>query len=139
LTSIALGIPHTPWIEERAASMARVKEALRLILDRDAFSSPGMGGLEYFQMFQEPEPKKKPMIWPRKMWTWGLETGADWFLTLQDDTLYPAYFWNALKAMLPHVGPNQVLSLAATHPIGPEIARQGHRWYRTNSWVIGWG
>jgi hypothetical protein len=78
-------------------------------------------------------------VWPRRMWQWGLDSGAEWFLTVQDDTLPAPCFWRALPAMLMHVGPNAVLGLSAVHPIGPEIARQGHRWYCTQSWVIGWG
>ena len=32
----------------------------------------------------------------------------------------------------------RILGLSAVHPLGPEMARQGHRWYRTKSWLVGW-
>jgi hypothetical protein len=31
-----------------------------------------------------------------------------------------------------------VLGLSGVHPMAREVARRGHRWYRTTSWVIGW-
>jgi hypothetical protein len=123
MTSISLAVPHTPWIPARVESMQRVREFT--------------GGWPWaFRVFDERATNKE---WPRTMWRWLVSTDSEWCLTVQDDTLAPAYFRHALLAMLPHVGANAVLGLSAVHPIGPEIARQGGRWYRTRSWCVGWG
>ena len=129
---LALSIPHTPWVPERGESMARVKTALGL-------GAPG--DYEFAGMkvtYQEETERATNQVWPRRMWTRMLETGADWTLSVQDDTLPAPCFWPALTAMVQHLPPLAVLGLSATHPMGPEVARQGHRWYRTSSWVIGW-
>jgi len=72
------------------------------------------------------------------MWKWGLESGADYFLTLQDDTVVAPNIWPALRAMLSSLPKRIVLGLSAVHPSGPEIRRQGHRFYATRSHLVGW-
>lgn len=121
MTSIALAVPHTPWVPERAASMARVR--------------PLRDGADSYAEFTGRMSNKQ---WPRVMWCWLLETGADVLLSVQDDTLPAPHFWPALRAMLPHVGERAVLGLSAVHPLGPTMAAAGHRWYRTQSWLVGW-
>jgi hypothetical protein len=157
--SIALGIPNTPWVEERAKSMQRVRESLGLLPIRrvktDIPPAPPISsdsviqhagemhlelvmdppGPQFYREFTEKESNK---IWPRKMWNWMISTGADWCLSVQDDTLHAPYFWKALRAMLTYVPENQVLGLSSVHPMAGEMARQGRRWYRTRSWLIGW-
>ena len=143
---IALGIPHTPWVPERMKSMARLRASLARPSLRVERSADGLDEAPVlvpsnvgYREFTERESNK---VWPRKMWTWGSETlkePTDLFVTIQDDTLIAPCFWPALKAMVQHLPPLAVLGLSATHPLGPEVARQGHRWYRTRSWVIGWG
>lgn len=133
--TIALAIPHTPWVPERVESMARVRMSLGYASVDTCKECCVISQVEHYQEFTERASNK---VWPRKMWQWGIDTGADWFLTLQDDVLLPDFFWPALKALLPHVGVNGVLGLSAVNPMGPEIARQGHRWYRTQSGIIGW-
>jgi hypothetical protein len=71
------------------------------------------------------------------MWGWMLDTGASHCLTLQDDVIVSPDFWPALRAMI-ESGPARILGLSAVHPLGPEQARQGRRWYRTQSWIVGW-
>jgi len=137
-TTIALAIPTTAaWVPARADSMERVRQSLgvRRNPEDDGFMSESPYGPDSYTEITERSSNK---IWPRKMQQWALDTKADWFLTLQDDTLHPPYFWKALRAMLPHIPPNQVLGLSSVHPMAPEIARQGHRWYRTQSWLVGW-
>ena len=123
VTTICLAIPHTPWIKERFESMMRVREELCT------------GEARFYREFTERASNK---VWPRAMWGWMLETGAKWCLTVQDDTIPAPCFWAALRAMLEHMGPRRVLGLSAVHPLGPSVAREGHRWYRTRSWLVGW-
>lgn len=132
MTTICLAIPHTPWVPARVESMARVRAALGVAM-------PPTGGDEPCLAYTEITERASNKVWPRKMWQWMIDTGADWCLTVQDDTLIAPCFWPALRAMLPHVGARAVLGLAASHPLGPSIAYAGHRWYKTQSWAIGWG
>ena len=120
--SVCLVIPHTPWIPARVKSMQRLRDQL------------GKWDGPYLELTERASNKQ----WPRKMWQWALDSGADTFCTLQDDTLIAPCFWPALRAMLPSVGEHAVLGLSAVHPIGVEIQRQGLRWYRTQSWLVGW-
>lgn len=120
--TIALCIPHTPWVPARVESMQRLRDQL------------GKWDGPYLELTERASNK----VWPVTMWRWALESGADYFLTLQDDVMVPPYFRRALDAMLPHLPPRNVLGLSAVHPMGVEIARQGHRWYRTRSWLVGW-
>lgn len=75
--------------------------------------------------------------WALKSWRWALDTGAEWFLSLQDDVEIAPQFWPALRAMMT-AWPHEVISLAATHSMAREVARQGRRSYRTPH-IIGWG
>jgi hypothetical protein len=120
--SIALAIPHTPWVGERQQSMARVRAQL------GAWAGP----------YRELTERATNKVWPRRMWEWMISTGAEWCLSLQDDVLLAPYFDLALRAMIEHVPEGNVLGLSAVHPIGAEVARQTHRWYRTRSWLVGW-
>jgi hypothetical protein len=120
MISYALGIPHTPWVDARAKSVKRV--------------APLLEGADYSKLFDERESNR---VWPTKMWKWALATGASHFVTVQDDTLPAPFFWPALRAMT-EARPDAILGLSAVHPLGREVARQGHRWYRTRSWVVGW-
>ena len=119
--SIALGIPHTPWVPERVESMKRLRNELGF--------RP-----KFYREFTAKMPNRQ---WSREMWQWGLDTGADFFLTLQDDVMVAPCFWPALRAMLSHFRGGS-LGLTSVHPAGAEIARRGHRWYRTQAWNVGW-
>ncbi len=127
--TIALGIPHTPWVPERAESHLRLMSSL----------AGQRGGLNIssnaFRTFTDREPNS---VWSQKMWRWAVSTGATHFLQLQDDAIVAPNFWPALRAMLEAV-PDQVIGLEAAHPLGPEMQRTGRRWYRTRAWLIGVG
>jgi hypothetical protein len=118
MVSVALGIPHTPWVPERAAALKKLLPQI---------------GLDY-TLFTDREPN---WSWSERMWTWGAESGASHFLTLQDDVILAPRFRQKLEAII-QACPDQIIGLSAVHPIAPEIARQGHRWYRTQSWIVGW-
>ncbi len=120
--TIALGIPHTPWVPERAESMARLRAELG--------NRP--------QFYREFDDKASNRVWARQMWNWAVETGADFFLTLQDDVMAAPCFWPALRAMLAQLPRGSSLGLTQVHPVGAEVARRGHRWYRTQAWNVGW-
>lgn len=127
MTTIALAIPHTPWIPERAASMARLRTAL-------SSDDPAHAGDHYRELTD----RAPNAVWSVDMWRWMLDTGADFCLTLQDDVLAAPCFWPALRAMLEQLPRGHLLGLSGVHPMAAEVARRGHRWYRTTSWVIGW-
>jgi hypothetical protein len=130
MTTIALGIPHTPWVPARAESMARLREGLNIHGTADGV------GADSYREFTDRAPNS---VWCGQFWTWLHETGADWCLQLQDDVMVAPCFWPALRAMLAALPPDaDVVGLTSVHPAAPEIARQGHRWYRTPGNVVGW-
>jgi hypothetical protein len=128
LPSIAVGIPHAAHRPERADSMKRVREALGPLAHE-------YGEKHEYREFTEREPHED---WSRRMWRWGAESGCSHFLTLQDDVIIAPFAIRAIQAMC-EAKPDEVLGLAAVHPLGPELARQGNRWYRSKGWLPGWG
>jgi hypothetical protein len=122
--TFACGLPHTPWVPERARSFERLTEAL---WNQDA---RGTVSREFTE-------RASNRVWPRAMWGWALTTDASYFLTLQDDVLIAPFFWDALRAMVV-AQPSRIIGLSAVHPMAGEIARGGQRWYRTRSWLVGW-
>lgn len=137
MASVALAIPHTPWVPERVASLLRLQEGLGILgfsadqvpISRDPWP------LFHYREFRERESNSE---WSRKLWTWGLETGADYLLQLQDDVIVAPRFWDHLSAMLAAV-PDQIIGLEAAHPWGPRLAASGVRWYTTADMLIGVG
>lgn len=79
-------------------------------------------------------------VWSFSMFKWLLDSGAPYCLSLQDDVEVAPGFWPALDAMLSMADDAKadVLGLSSVHPVQVELARQGHRWYRTSSWLVGW-
>lgn len=131
--TIALGIPHTPWVAARVESMSRLRE--RLGVGPRGIDSPPMPCASY----REFTDRAKNHVWSLQMWNWAFDTGCEFFLTLQDDVeAMPVGFWPALRAMLAVLPPREVLSLSSVHPGALEISRQSHRWYRTRSQLVGW-
>ncbi|HLK36568.1 MAG TPA: hypothetical protein VKU41_07425 [Polyangiaceae bacterium] len=125
MTTVALGIPHLPDGGARDAVMAKLRRTLGTILP------------EHYREFTDKEPNR---VWARKMWKWGLDSGAEFFLTLQNDSeVMPEGFWPALHAMLETLPRGGILGLASVHPGAREAIKLGHRWYRTRAWAIGWG
>jgi len=132
---IALAIPHTPWVPERAESMSRLKQSL-LIGETKELSAAGKSGLAFYREFTDRKPNTE---WCSDVWSWLYETGAEWCLQLQDDVMVAPRFWPALRAMLSALPADaHVVGLTSVHPAGVEIARRGHRWYRTPGNVVGW-
>jgi len=132
MSSIALAIPHTPWVPARVESMERLREALGLLPIGAHWSSP----CDHYREFTDRAPNS---VWCVALWTWLHETGAEWALQLQDDVIAAPCFWPALRAMLGALPPEaEIIGLTSVHPMTPEIARRGHRWHRTPGNLVGW-
>ena len=123
---IALGIPHCGWDPKRVESLRRLQGELAKL------DGPVAG---IIKIFSEPGPTKAH-IWSRKMWEWAVSTGADHFLTIQDDALVAPHFWTHLTALLEAV-PNNVIGLQAIHPLGPQLWAVGCNWYTTTDMIPG--
>ena len=136
MTTIALAIPHTTWVPERVASMDRLREALgHPLRDTDASIEAGKWPTHYRE-FTDRAPNT---VWSEALWTWLLETGAEWCLQLQDDVMVAPCFWPALRAMIAALPQEaEVIGLTSVHPGSVEIARQGHRWFTTRGNLVGW-
>lgn len=124
MISLALAIPHTPWIPARVESVRRLREELGY-----------MASGSLYREFTDREPN---YVWSARMWTWGAETDATHFLTLQDDAIVAPHFWPALRAMIEAV-PDQVIGLEVVHRAAPALAAQGHRFFTTTDCLIGVG
>ena len=125
--SIALAIPHTPWIPARVESFMRLRDALRL--DTRGDHEP-----EHMRTFSDRESNR---VWSQRMFGWALDTGATHLLQLQDDAIVAPRFWPILYAMI-EAQPDRIIGLEATHPLIPVQHRAGRRWYRDH-WLIGVG
>jgi hypothetical protein len=133
--TVALAIPHTPWIPERVKSLARLESQLGSLMgpgpirpDWTPWGGPG-------RLFAGREPN---WSWSEKLWTWGIETECDYLLQLQDDAIVGPDFWADLRTML-HWVPDQIIGLESVHPASRLIHDQGGSWYTTSDGLIGVG
>jgi hypothetical protein len=136
---LALAVPHTPWVPARADSFARLCTELALGVDPNG-NAISVGDLPtdpvVVRFFTE---RAANTVWAEKLWTWAAETDADWLVQIQDDVFVAPCFWPALRAMLSALPPEaEVIGLSSVHPMAPEIARRGMRWYRTPGNLVGW-
>lgn len=122
--TIALAIPHCPWIPERVTSLQR-------LLD-------GLGSQEGHptKVFDEKEPN---WSWSLKIWNWGVESGCDWLLQLQDDVIPSPMLWGSLYAMLQANTDAEIIGLQGAHPKFRTLSRDGYRWARSRAWMVGVG
>ena len=127
----ALAIPHAAWLPERAAMMAELRESLGIAAGASTRSWPSAD----VAVFAE---REHWTGWFLRILRWGARSeSASHLVVLQDDVEIAPSFWPSLHAMLT-AWPTDVVSLAATHSLGPEVARQGRRSYRTAK-IVGWG
>lgn len=136
--SIALAIPHTPWIPERVESFRRMMTGLGIDAlephDLRPLDESVLFDLRQTRVFDEREPNT---VWSQKLFRWALTTGATHLLQLQDDAIVAPRFWPILHAMI-EAHPDRIIGLEATHPLIPVQHRAGRRWYRDH-WLIGVG
>ncbi len=124
--TISVAILHAPWIPARVAAIAEMLEALPGI-DCKAFDDARPKGMSWGQF---------KTVLAAKQWQWSLDTGCTHHLFLTDDLHLAPGFWEILQAMIA-AKPDAIIGLLSNHPRGPELAAQGYRWYRCNSWVVG--
>lgn len=135
MRTVALAIPHCSWDPERVRTLRRLRSQLEMS-DFDVIGSVTEdSGWSVLNVFAEPGPSHCS-VWSNKMWTWGEETGADDFLTIQDDAIVIPHFWNHFRAMCEAL-PDEIIGLQAIHPAGPDLARNGCRWYTTRDMLAG--
>lgn len=125
MISVALAIPHAPWMPGRQESFERLKNGL---LPMPSWTSN--------TVFAKPA---KNCDWSHELWSWAVETGAEWLLQLQDDAIVAPAFWETVQAMLAALPPDaEVVGLEVAHPASVELARE-HRWFTTCDMLIGVG
>src|SRR5271170_5030618 len=117
----ALAIPHAPWIPERAAAMAELRVTLK-----PKFADGNRQSYDY-GFYKEFTEKGHYLDRFLTMIQWGVvQKEANWFLTLQDDVEIPPFpDFHAYLTAMQEAWPNEVISLAATHTKGPELAKEG--------------
>jgi hypothetical protein len=119
--TFALAIPHCPWLSERVQTLNRLKSEL--------------GPHDPAFVFGEREPN---WSWSGKLWQWGLDTGADYLVQLQDDCIVDGQFWQRLQMMVDAV-PDQIIGLETAHPLARHLYETGHQWCTTADGLIGVG
>ena len=130
MTSIALAIPHTPWVPERVESMTRLRKHLGV----------GQDGLCLTSAYREFTDRAPNAVWSEHLWSWGIKTGAEWLLQLQDDARVAPNFWPALRAMLESLPADaDVVCLEVAHRAAKVLAEDGARWMTTADMLIGVG
>ena len=144
VTTISFGLPHCPWRPERAKSLRRLLQDLGLgsvsenIIAQGAWEITGEHeeNTEKWRLFTD---KESNWSWSERMWTWMVESGSEFCVTIQDDCTAAPNFKPALRAMLVHLPRRAVLGLMAQHPAIPALSLRGERWVRTQSWAVGTG
>ena len=124
MTSMALAIPHTPWVPEREASMSRLREQLR----------PCQSVFRYRE-FAHKAPNR---VWSKELWDWAAASGASHLLQLQDDVQVCDYFWPHLANML-MCSQTKVIGLESVHHKAGVVLAGGSNWYTTADGLIGVG
>jgi hypothetical protein len=121
--SLSVGIPHTPWRPERAASLERMR------------ISPIDGEISVIRVFSDRVPH---WVWSKKMWQWASEQPVSHCLFLADDTILAPNAIRILRAML-EAAPEVAIGLSSQHPLAMRLFRHGCRWYTCQSpWLVGW-
>jgi hypothetical protein len=122
MTTFAIAIPHTPWVDERRVSLHELRGAL----------TPLPPGAEY-RVFGDKAPNH---VWSEELWTWLAGTNATHVLQLQDDVRVCPEFWGALQALVA-AHPDEVIGLETVHPLAKYAS--GHRWVTTSDGLVGVG
>jgi len=125
--TLALGVPHTPWIPARVESLGRLHHSLGLNL-----STHPPEWVRCTKLFSD---REHNWAWSGKMWAWGADVECTHFLSLQDDAIVAPDFWPVLRAMLAAV-PDQIIGLESVHPISMTVDGP---WYTTSDGLIGVG
>lgn len=125
---LALSITHAPWILERAASLARLLEALDI-----GGPKAKAAGLAHFHLETTKGPNWK---WGEAQWQWAVEQDADACVFVQDDQTVPPRgdFWVILRAMLDAAG-ERLIGLHTRHPDAIDLAARGKHWLTTTEMV----
>ncbi len=141
MTTFALAIPHTPWIPERVASLRRLKGQLGIDASCISYASATNFSHHHgepthgYREFRDREPNR---AWSEKLWAWGLDTGAEYMVQLQDDVIVAPEFWTHLHAMVA-TWPDRIIGLESVHDMAPRVLEDGSHWYTTADMLIGVG
>ena len=122
---------HAPWAKDRVQTCETMQRELDSMLhdvelmvhDTDYRA----GG---------PSAKDKPVDFTLAQWRWAAKVGVTHHVFMTDDLDLAPGFLEILSAMCV-AAPGRFLGLLSNHPKVPELLEAGHRWYRTNSWVVG--
>lgn len=121
---VAIGVPHTPWIQERAKHIESIRDELVPHENNNDI---------FYREFYEREPN---WSWAARMYDWAISTRCSHFLTVQDDMFLVPDFLEYVERMLHHV-PDKVIGLHSVHPLAGAILKDGRRWFRTRCWLVG--
>ena len=130
---LAIAYAHTPWIEERAASMARLMARVK----NEQLQTRGGGFLCHEEKcFNERMPNH---LWSDIMWRWALSTGATHALFLQDDVVIAPKFFSILHAMICEPpARDRVVALHLPSPRARDVFREGRtRWVASRDGLVG--
>jgi hypothetical protein len=127
----SLSVAHTPWIPARVDNLREMLMSL----------TPLSKGIPYFEHstdYRGQPWKDIKHLWALKAWRWHLEQDVTHCVLLSDDLAVVPQFFTVLESMV-HSAPYHPIGLMSNHPAAPQLFDDGHRWYKTNSWLVGPG
>lgn len=136
--TFSLGIPHSPWMPGRPASLERLILSLSQeghIHPESSLPSAHYSETPKYTVFSDKAPNH---VWSSDMWGWGAEHDTTHFLTLQDDAIVTRNFWECLDAIVGEY-PNHVVGLQVAHPASKAVLDDGHAFFTTSDAVVGVG
>jgi hypothetical protein len=127
---VSLVLNHSAWRPERVACKQRMLHELTplargvkfMLNDRDFRGQDWQGGAK--------------LAWHLDQWRWSASQDVDRHVFMTDDLALGPRWWDVFAAIVEVVG-EKPIGFLSNAPRGPELAEAGHRFYRTNSWIVG--
>lgn len=128
--TFSLVINHTPWRPERVGALNQMQRELRPSCDRARLmiNDRDYRGRDW---------QEAKVAWALDQWRWSVQQPTTHHAFMTDDLHLAPRFWDCLEAMVEATADAPAIGLLSNHPRGPELAAEGWRWYRTNSWLVG--
>lgn len=129
---LSIVVNHSPWHAERV-------EALKPMLAELGESDFGrrfhlwVNDIDY-----RGRPWREAKVdWAKSQWRYALDCAdATHHLFMTDDLHLAPAFLRILQMMI-LARPEAIIGLLSNHPQTAKLWAQGHRWYRTNAWLVG--
>jgi hypothetical protein len=132
--SVSLCLNHAPFAHDRVPKLTRMADQLEL---RAGYGPRGPFWVHDVDYRKGGTIGKAERVdFSLNQWRWAVQQPTNYHAFATDDLELVPRFWEVLDAIL-EVVPNDVIGLLSNHPEAPALAAEHHRFYATNSWVVG--